>query len=52
MERWRAETLDNTPNELTKDWYDRETGKGLGKDKQIRGEMPGVISGGIKHLSN
>ncbi len=41
LESWRSETKDNTPENLTKDWFDRETGKSLGTDKQIRVEMPG-----------
>lgn len=45
MERWRVATNDNTPHQLTRDWFDRETGESLGKDQQIRGEMPGVKSG-------
>ena len=40
MQRWRKETHDTTPDKLTGDWYDRETGKALGV-KQLRGEMPG-----------
>jgi arylsulfatase A-like enzyme len=52
MERWRAETLDNTPNNLTKDWFDRETGERLGEEKQIRGEMPGAESGAIKTVQS
>ncbi|MEX2594550.1 MAG: sulfatase [Anditalea sp.] len=50
MERWRAETKDNTPDQLTKDWFDRETGERLGEDKQIRGEMPGIESGATEIL--
>lgn len=38
---WRKETNDNTPENLTPDWYDRETGKALDK-KQVRGIMPGI----------
>ncbi|GEO06455.1 heparan N-sulfatase [Adhaeribacter aerolatus] len=45
LANWRNETKDNTPENLTKDWFDRETGKTLGKDRQIRGEMPGVKAG-------
>lgn len=48
MERWRTETLDNTPDELTKDWFHRETGESLGKETQIRGEMPGIGTGATK----
>lgn len=47
MEEWRLETKDNTPKELTKDWFDRETGDRLGENK-IRGEMPGAESGATK----
>lgn len=42
LENWRKETQDDTPENLTKDWFDRETGEALGKDKQIRGQMPGT----------
>ena len=40
MQQWRQETDDTTPEKLTGDWYDRETGKAL-DIKQLRGEMPG-----------
>ncbi|WP_257666477.1 sulfatase family protein [Parapedobacter tibetensis] len=40
MERWRAETADSTPDQLTPDWFDRETGQPL-ESKGVRGEMPG-----------
>lgn len=40
MERWRKETDDSTPDRLTADWFDRETGKPLPADR-IRGVMPG-----------
>lgn len=40
MKQWREETADTTPKELTKDWFDRETGKALEVEK-TRGEMPG-----------
>lgn len=40
MEQWREETMDTTPGMLTKDWFDRETGKALEVDK-TSGEMPG-----------
>ncbi|WP_149241753.1 sulfatase [Dyadobacter sp. 32] len=40
LKQWQHETGDTEPNNLTPDWYDRETGKSLpAKDK--RGEMPG-----------
>ncbi len=48
MEEWRTETQDNTPDQLTKDWFDRETGERLGKETEIRGEMPGSGSGATK----
>ena len=40
LRRWREETHDTTPDKLTADWYDRETGERLDVD-QVRGEMPG-----------
>lgn len=47
LRRWRMATRDNTPDHLTQDWFDRETGKRLEKEKQVRGEMPGVGSGAV-----
>jgi arylsulfatase A-like enzyme len=41
LKDWQLETGDSTPNDLTPDWYDRETGKAL-KIEQRRGMMPGV----------
>jgi N-sulfoglucosamine sulfohydrolase len=38
--QWRNETADTTPEVLTADWYDRETGEALDV-KRTRGEMPG-----------
>lgn len=38
--RWRDDTKDTTPETLTADWYDRETGEAL-EVNRIRGEMPG-----------
>ena len=46
LEYWRTETKDNTPEKLTGDWFNRETGASLDKSKNVRGEMPGVQSGG------
>jgi N-sulfoglucosamine sulfohydrolase len=43
--QWQDETKDNTPAQLTKDWFDRETGEPLDKENQVRGEMPGARSG-------
>jgi N-sulfoglucosamine sulfohydrolase len=40
LNRWRMETVDTTPDYLTEDWFDRETGEQLQKEK-VRGEMPG-----------
>lgn len=40
LDKWREETLDSQPENLTPDWYDRETIKPL-KIKGTRGEMPG-----------
>lgn len=40
MQQWRKETADTTPDTLTGDWYDRETGEALDKER-TRGEMPG-----------
>jgi N-sulfoglucosamine sulfohydrolase len=40
LQQWREETADTTPDDLTKDWYDRETGEAL-EVERTRGEMPG-----------
>jgi len=40
MKQWQIETDDSVPNNLTKDWYNRENGQRL-PIKQVRGEMPG-----------
>ena len=41
MTRWREETADTTPENLTPDWYARFTGLPLEIERQ-RGEMPGA----------
>lgn len=41
MKQWQEETDDFCPDNLTKDWYDRENGTRK-QSKQIRGEMPGA----------
>lgn len=40
LNNWQYHTGDTTPDELTKDWFDRETGTPL-QGKKVRGEMPG-----------
>ena len=40
LRQWREETADTTPDNLTTDWYDRETGGPLDIER-TRGEMPG-----------
>ncbi len=40
MDIWRIKTADTTPDVLTKDWFNRETGTLL-PGKKLRGEMPG-----------
>jgi N-sulfoglucosamine sulfohydrolase len=40
LKKWQDETGDTVPENLTPDWYDRETGNAL-PEKNIRGEMPG-----------
>lgn len=40
LAQWRSETLDTAPENLTYDWYDKETGQPLNVEKK-RGEMPG-----------
>jgi N-sulfoglucosamine sulfohydrolase len=40
LDQWRKETLDTAPDDLTGDWYDKETGDPL-KTAQTRGTMPG-----------
>ncbi len=41
LESWMKETCDNVPEQLTKDWYTRDTGKRIEENFRIRGEMPG-----------
>jgi N-sulfoglucosamine sulfohydrolase len=41
---WMEQTSDNIPQELTKDWYTRDTGKKIEDNFLIRGEMPGEKS--------
>jgi len=41
MRQWVEETGDDVPSELTKSWYDPETGEGLDLQR-VRGEMPGT----------
>jgi len=48
LKAWQLNTYDSTPDKLTPDWYDRETGNPL-KIEQIRGTMPGTDI--IKHDS-
>lgn len=45
---WRRQTRDDTPARLTPDWFDRETGKPLDKEKRVRGQMPGQQSGAMQ----
>lgn len=40
MDRWRKETDDTTPDNLTADWFDRGTGNPLPSER-MRGIMPG-----------
>jgi N-sulfoglucosamine sulfohydrolase len=39
--RWMAETGDNVPEDLTRDWYLKEPGYKHSPFHNIRGEMPG-----------
>ena len=41
MQQWVKETGDDVPSDLTKSWYDPETGEGLDVERN-RGEMPGA----------
>lgn len=41
LRQWQLETGDTVPEQLTPDWYDRETGRPLPAKGQ-RGEMPGA----------
>lgn len=42
FQKWQQETGDTMPENLTKDWYDRETGEPLKNGNyNIRGTMPG-----------
>ena len=40
IKRWQSETGDTTPDDITYDWYDRETGNELMIERK-RGTMPG-----------
>lgn len=52
LQSWRALTADNSPQHLSPDGFDRETGalaEGVEAfDKVARGEMPGTKSGGLQ----
>ena len=41
LSEWMEQTGDNVPEDLTKDWYSRDTGKKIEAYFNIRGEMPG-----------
>ncbi|WP_217447731.1 sulfatase family protein [Maribellus comscasis] len=41
LKNWQHNTRDSAPDNLTPDWYDRETGEALDIERQ-RGIMPGV----------
>lgn len=41
LKNWQVNTGDSTPDKLTPDWYNRETGEAL-KTEHIRGTMPGI----------
>jgi len=41
LQDWRLNTGDTTPEDLTPDWFDRETGEPLKIKK--RGTMPGKV---------
>lgn len=43
LKSWQYNTGDTTPDDLTPDWYNRETGEAL-KNDQKRGTMPGTVS--------
>lgn len=43
LKQWQEETGDTCPEDLTPDWYHRETGKEL-PEKGQRGEMPGSLN--------
>ncbi len=42
LKNWQKNTGDTTPDDLTPDWYDRETGAALDIERR-RGTMPGTI---------
>ena len=50
MERWRQDTDDTAPEQLTTDWFDRETGKPLPIER-IRGVMPGTEKQAIRTVN-
>ncbi|MBC6999627.1 sulfatase [Cytophaga sp. FL35] len=44
LENWMLETADSVPDDLTKDWYTRDSGKKMEENFKVRGEMPGCNS--------
>lgn len=42
LRKWKKQTLDTYPSELTPDWFDRDTGEPLSTPNR-RGQMPGSI---------
>jgi arylsulfatase A-like enzyme len=51
LQFWRTQTKDSTPENLTGDWFHRETGVETNEGKNVRGEMPGVRSGSTKVIN-
>jgi len=42
LRKWMEDTGDNIPEDLTKDWYTRDSGQRIDRNFKQRGEMPGV----------
>lgn len=50
--KWMRQTGDNVPENLTKDWFTRDTGEKIKANFEIRGEMPGIETGGETNNAN
>ncbi|MEJ7913670.1 MAG: sulfatase/phosphatase domain-containing protein, partial [Chitinophagaceae bacterium] len=51
LKYWRTETKDDTPENLTGDWFNRNTGASLEPGNKVRGDMPGIHSGGTNLIN-
>ncbi|GAA5221281.1 sulfatase family protein [Membranihabitans marinus] len=49
---WQKYTDDTEPENLTKDWYHRDSNKKVDQGFNIRGEMPGMKNNAVHSMSN